>query len=128
MVSSWIADGYQPRGLPKPSLVCVFCFIDALGYVLREPKAQFLYNNIPSQMTPHWDSEVITLNRFLDDALALNAPVLAYGVLAGVVQSHVDFFSIQEIRDAMELIAHACGDGFSSSTPMIPLKHFAPKI
>lgn len=125
MVLSWIADGYRSRGLPESSLVRVFCSIDALSYVLREAKARSFYTDIRSRLTPHWDFEVIALTQFLDDALALNEPVLAYGLLVDLIKSYVDFYSIQEIRDALELIAHACGDEpFSSRTPMTALEHF----
>jgi hypothetical protein len=125
MVLSWIADGYRRRNFPKPSLVRVFCSVDDLSYVLREAKAESLYSDVRSRLTPHWDFEVIALTQFLDDALALDEPVLAYGLLAGLIESHVGFFFIQQISDALELIAHACGDEpFSSRIPMTALEHF----
>src|SRR5262249_51966665 len=106
-------------------LIRVFASIEALGYVLQHPDGDVLAQDIKSQMGQHWDFEVIALTQFADDALRLEEPVLAYSVLTKLIESYPDLFSIKDLRDAMQLSAHACGDeSLSQTSEMTGRQHF----
>jgi hypothetical protein len=124
MATSWIAD--EVNGSSAESvLIRVFASIDALSYVLRYPEAGFFSRDVKSRMGRHWDFEVIALTQFADDALRLEEPLIAYGLLSRLVESHSDLFSIKDLRDAMHLVAHACGDEkLSLKSEFTALQHF----
>src|SRR5271157_881486 len=124
MVTSWITDDMTDASA-APALIRVFASLDTLGYVLRHPDAEVFCHDVKSRMSRHWDFEVIALTQFADDALRVEEPLVAYGVLSRLVESYPDLFSIKGLRDAMHLTAHACGDeSLSLQSEITAPQHF----
>jgi len=123
MVLSWIA--VSPVVSSKPGIVRVFSSIDDFAYLMCNPDAGAFYRDVKSQVTPFWDAEVIALTQFADDALRLDEPIVAFGMLSRLVETYPEFLSNTGLRDAVNVVAHACGDEpFSSDAPATALDHF----
>ncbi|HEV2201435.1 MAG TPA: hypothetical protein VGR73_16575 [Bryobacteraceae bacterium] len=123
MVLSWIADDPRVGQIPDRVLVRVFCPLESFSYSLHTDSGSFI-TDIRSQMIPHWDHERIALTQFLDDALALDEPMLGYSILANIIESHPALYLDQELRDALELLANACGDEpLIAESPQTALDH-----
>ncbi|WP_271592241.1 hypothetical protein [Bradyrhizobium sp. CCBAU 65884] len=84
--------------------------MDDFTYALRT-NAPTLMEDIYSQLTPR-DAffETNALIEVVDGALKSQRPELAYGLLANVMRSFPAKWNDQELRDTMEIAAHACGD------------------
>jgi hypothetical protein len=103
------AEDPRIKQVEQPVVVRVFCPLSSFAYYLRTGAASFI-TDVRSLLIPHWDDQRVALLQALDDALALDEPVLAYGVLANVIESHPELYFDQEPRDALELIAQASGN------------------
>ena len=124
MVLSWIADSPRLEQHSGPVLVRVFCPLEDFAYFLRNDAGCFV-TDVRSRVIPHWDHEIVALTQFLDDALRLDEPLLAYGVLAALIESHSEFYLAQELREALELVANASGDEpLEPGSSMTALAHF----
>lgn len=124
MVLSWIATPPPGRVVPQSQLVRVFCSIDSLCYAMRFDSRSYILD-VRSRRGAHWDFELIALTQFLDCALELDEPTLAYTFLAGIIESYPELLGDQRLREALELIAHASGpEQFLPDNPSTALEHF----
>lgn len=124
MVQSWIATPPPGRLVPQSQLVRVFCSVDSLSYALRFDSRSLILD-VRSRRGAHWDFELIALTQFLDCALELGEPTLAYAVLAGIIESYPELLKDENLREALELIAHASGPAqFLPDDASTALEHF----
>jgi hypothetical protein len=86
-------------------------FPEDFAYKLQNPGAGLLMQEVYSHLAKDdVFNETSALIDFVDGALAMQKPGLAYSLLAGVMRSHPEKWVVRSLREAMEIAAHASGD------------------
>jgi hypothetical protein len=110
MVLSWIVDDERWSRLAQKQVI-VFADMEDFAYKLENPSADLFLQDAYSMLGPDdVFMETSALLDFVDAALSTQKCVLAYCLLANVIRSCPPKWTNQDLREALEVAANACGD------------------